>query len=82
MIQFGRIEMRDVRMSYPGESGLTLDGLDMELPAQARTALVGGMGNSKIAIANILAGICKAQSGSVKVDGLDLSEYEKRKLRS
>ena len=74
--------MRDVKMSYPGESSLTFDGLDMELPAQARTALVGGMDHSKIAIAKIIARVCKIQSGSVKVDGLDLSEYDLRKLRS
>ena len=54
----------------------------MELPAQARTALVGGMGHSKIAIAQIIARICEPHSGSVKVDGLDLNEYDKRKLRS
>jgi len=62
-----------------------LDGLNLEVPLGEFLALMGPSGSGKTTLLNLIAGIDRATSGSVRVAGTDLtplSEGELAKWRS
>ena len=62
-----------------------LDGLNLEVPLGEFMALMGPSGSGKTTLLNLIAGIDRATSGSVRVAGTDLtplSEGELAKWRS
>ena len=76
----GRIEFEDVTFAYdPGRPVLHDVSFDVE-PGQT-VALVGPTGAGKTTIANLIPRFYDATSGSVRVDGFDLREVERRSLR-
>jgi len=76
----GRIEFEDVTFAYdPGRPVLYDVSFDVE-PGQT-VALVGPTGAGKTTIANLIPRFYDATSGSVRVDGFDVREVERRSLR-
>jgi len=57
-----------------------LDGVALELPAGAFTAIMGPSGSGKSTLMHVLAGLDKPTSGTVTIDGVDLSTLDDRKL--
>ena len=57
-----------------------LDGLDLDVPAGAFTALLGPSGSGKTTLLNLVAGIDRATSGSLVVDGQDLTSMSRSRL--
>jgi len=53
-------------------SGRGLGPLDLDLPAGARLAVVGGIGSGKTILLQVLAGLREVQSGSLTLDGAPL----------
>ncbi|HHX28978.1 MAG TPA: ABC transporter ATP-binding protein [Firmicutes bacterium] len=66
------LEMSAVHKSY-GEGTPVLNGATFSIHPGDRTFLVGPSGSGKSTILNIAAGLVKADSGSVKLCGVDLS---------
>src|SRR3954465_13003629 len=78
------IECRQLtRENRPGENVIKpLDQLDLDVEAGGFLALMGPSGSGKTTLLNLIAGIDQATSGSLKVDGQDLSRMSRSKLAS
>jgi putative ABC transport system ATP-binding protein len=57
-----------------------LDQLDLSLPATKHLALLGDSGSGKTTLLHVLAGLLKADSGSVSVNNQELSSLNEPKL--
>jgi len=69
------LDIRFEQVSFAYEPGRpVLDGLDLELPAGQRIALVGPSGAGKSTLVNLLLGFVRPQEGRITVNGLDLAE--------
>jgi ATP-binding cassette subfamily B protein len=73
----GHITFRDVRFSYPGAaSGEALAGVDVDIEAGERVALVGETGAGKSTIVKLVARFYDPTAGTVLVDGTDLRDFD------
>jgi putative ABC transport system ATP-binding protein len=57
-----------------------LDGVSVDFPEGAFTAIMGPSGSGKSTLMHILAGLDRPTEGSVTIDGVDLSELDDGKL--
>jgi ATP-binding cassette subfamily B protein len=62
-----------VSFAYPGTTTLVLDDVTLHLPAGAVVAIVGENGAGKSTLVKLLAKMYEPTSGSILVDGADLS---------
>ena len=76
----GRISFDQVSFSYDNEN-YVLKEIDIQVRPGEQIALVGHTGSGKSTVMNLLFGYYHPQKGSVKIDGMDFVEYDKRKLR-
>eukprot|EP00928_Gymnodinium_smaydae_P054860 TRINITY_DN38558_c0_g1_i1.p1 TRINITY_DN38558_c0_g1~~TRINITY_DN38558_c0_g1_i1.p1 ORF type:complete len:693 (-),score=94.59 TRINITY_DN38558_c0_g1_i1:342-2420(-) len=64
------VKFEDVHFAYPTRSDMpVLNGLNMDIPAGSRVALLGSSGSGKSTVAHILAGLYNPIAGQVLVDG-------------
>ena len=77
----GRIELRDVTMTYPGAATPALRDVSLEVEAGTTIALVGadGVGQDDARLAH--PRLYDVDSGAVLVDGADVSQVELTSLR-
>ncbi|HEY6674633.1 MAG TPA: ABC transporter ATP-binding protein [Rubrobacteraceae bacterium] len=76
----GRIQFEDVTFAYdPGRS--VLHDVSFHIEPGQTVALVGPTGAGKTTIANLIPRFYDATGGSVRVDGFDVREVERRSLR-
>jgi len=76
------IECRKLTRSFTkGETLITpLKDLDLDVEAGTFLALMGPSGSGKSTLLNLIAGIDKATSGSLKIDGRELSSMGRSEL--
>jgi putative ABC transport system ATP-binding protein len=76
------IECRQLTREYRrGETIVRpLDQLDLDVDAGTFLALMGPSGSGKTTLLNLIAGIDRPSSGSLKVGGVELSELSRTKL--
>jgi ATP-binding cassette, subfamily B, bacterial len=70
----GDVRLRDVSFRYTPGSPWTLQGIDAEIPAGTRTALVGETGSGKTTLAYLVARLYEPERGSVSIDGVDIRD--------
>jgi len=72
----------DLRRRFgEGEAAVdALDGISLTLPAGAFTAIMGPSGSGKSTLMHVLAGLDKPTSGTISIDGTDLSTLDDKKL--
>ncbi len=76
----GNIEFKDMHFSYvPGEP--VLKHLNLSVKAGQKVAIVGATGSGKTTIVNLLTRFYELDSGSITVDGVDITDIPKEKLR-
>ncbi|BBN82229.1 ABC transporter ATP-binding protein [Pseudoalteromonas sp. A25] len=63
-----------------GEKHRILKDLDLEIPKAQHVALLGDSGSGKTTLLHILAGLLKPESGSVKINGLELNGLNDKAL--
>jgi ATP-binding cassette, subfamily B, bacterial len=72
----GRIELRDVRFRYTGQSQDALDAVSLSVAPGETVALVGQTGAGKSTVVKLIARFYDASSGRVLVDGTDVRDYD------
>jgi len=64
-----------------GEAAVeALDGVTLELPQGAFTAIMGPSGSGKSTLMHVLAGLDTPTAGTVTIDGVDLSTLDDKRL--
>jgi thiol reductant ABC exporter CydC subunit len=61
------IELKGVSVRYQSDRGLALDGLDLDLPAGRRIAVVGPSGAGKSTLLGLLAGSVEPSAGTLAI---------------
>jgi ABC-type bacteriocin/lantibiotic exporter with double-glycine peptidase domain len=74
------IRFEDVAVQAAGHP--ILDGVQLEIPASARVAIVGASGAGKSSLVGLLLGLQSASQGRVLIDGEPLTEESVRRLRA
>jgi putative ABC transport system ATP-binding protein len=76
------VEGRDLKRRYgSGEAAVdALAGVTVEFPAGRFTAIMGPSGSGKSTLMHVLAGLDRPTSGSVRVDGVELTDLDDRAL--
>ncbi|WP_434742842.1 thiol reductant ABC exporter subunit CydC [Micromonospora sp. SH-82] len=70
-----RVRFESVTVRYRAGAAPALEGLDLELPAGRRIAVVGPSGAGKSTLAAVLTGAVRPTTGRVTLDGVDLTGY-------
>ena len=77
----GNIEFKDMYFSYvPGEP--VLKNLNLSVKAGQKVAIVGATGSGKTTIVNLLTRFYELDSGSITIDGVDITDIPKDVLRT
>jgi ATP-binding cassette subfamily B protein len=77
----GTVKFDAVSLSYGPEAPDALVGVDLDVPAGAKVALVGPSGSGKTSLAALLARLYDPTEGSVSIDGVDLRDIDLPSLR-
>ena len=69
------VRVRDLRLTVQSSAGPVniLQGLDLDIETGAAVGIVGPSGSGKTSLLMVLAGLERASSGSVRVDGHELT---------
>jgi ATP-binding cassette subfamily B protein len=76
----GRIEFRDVTVSFDGSDALS--GVSLEIPAGSTVAIVGHTGSGKTTLVSLIPRMLDPTAGAVLFDGVDVRDYSPEELRS
>ncbi|KAL0935128.1 ABC bile acid [Colletotrichum truncatum] len=78
----GRVEVKDLVVSYADDLAPVLKGLTFSVKKNERIGVVGRTGAGKSSLTLALFRFLEARSGSIHVDGLDISKIKLHDLRS
>ena len=78
----GRIDFKNVSFSYKGSIGNTLTNIDLDIKDGESVAFVGRSGAGKTTLMSLLPRFYDGFSGEISVDGISLSDYDIKNLRS
>ena len=76
------IEMRNVSFRYPGREDNALNHIDLTIQPNEHIAIVGENGAGKTTIVKLLFRFYDPDFGCIKLDGVDLKEYDVYAVRS
>ena len=76
----GAIEFKDVWLSYRPDEPV-LRGISFTVRPGEKVALVGATGGGKTSIISALCRFYEIESGAIRVDGIDIREWNKQELR-
>lgn len=77
----GRVEFRGVSFRYSGERKGSLHEVDLSVEPGETVALVGASGAGKSTLVNLLLRFYEPDSGSIRLDGIDIRERNAASLR-
>ena len=77
-----RVRLEKARVQYEPGGPLALDGVDLDLVAGKRVALVGPSGAGKSTVAAVLLRFCDLASGTATLGGHDLRAYRADDVRT
>jgi len=78
---FREIAFKDVRFTYSGANRPALDGINLQVKAGERIAIVGSSGSGKTTLANMVPRFFDAQEGTILLNDRPLSDYTLPSLR-
>jgi ABC-type multidrug transport system fused ATPase/permease subunit len=73
-----RLELVDVHYAYPNAERGALAGLDLAIQARTTVGIVGGTGAGKTTAVDVLLGLLRPQRGSLRVDGVEVTDARVR----
>jgi ATP-binding cassette subfamily B protein len=68
------IRLHDVGFAYPGTDRMTLEHVDLHLPAGATVAIVGENGAGKTTLVKLLTRMYEPTTGRITIEGVDLAD--------
>ena len=77
----GKVEFKNVAFSYNPDTDLITD-LNLDIKSGMRVAIVGPTGCGKTTLINLIMRFYELNSGSISIDGYDISELTRQSLRS
>ncbi|RSL32565.1 ABC transporter ATP-binding protein [Salibacterium salarium] len=77
----GEISFENVKFQYEEDSDEVLHNLNFSVKAGETIALVGMSGGGKSTLVGLIPRFYDVTSGSIKLDGIDIRDYEVRSLR-
>ena len=77
----GAVSLKKVGYRYPGSEGSALSGVDMEIAAGEKVALIGGTGSGKSTLVRLLTGLSAPTYGELLFDGKPVSEISEQRIR-
>ena len=79
----GNISFNDVSFSYSDEtSENVLSNITFSCESGEKLGIIGSTGAGKTTLMNLLCGFYKINSGSIKIDNIDINEIDRRELRN
>jgi ATP-binding cassette subfamily C protein len=63
--------VENLSFDYKAGNGNTISGISMEIPAGSQVAFIGTSGAGKSTIADLILGLLKPSSGSVRINGIN-----------
>lgn len=78
----GDLSFKQVNLSYQDDDRLALQDICLDIPAGQSVALVGASGSGKSTMANLVPRFYLPSSGSITLDGHELSDLTLASLRS
>jgi len=77
----GRIDFEKVRFRYPTAQRNALERLEISIKEGELIGLVGKSGSGKSTVAKLLQALYLPQEGIIRIDGIDIREYDIEHLR-
>ena len=77
----GFIEFQNVTFSYPDEEKKALDDVSFKIVPGERVGIVGKIGSGKTTLEKLVLGLYKPNSGTILIDGIDISQIDPADLR-
>ncbi|MGI6752174.1 MAG: ABC transporter ATP-binding protein [Anaerovoracaceae bacterium] len=78
----GKVEFIDVTYRYKGAEEPALQGISFTAEPGQVTAIIGGTGSGKTTLVSLIPRLYDVESGSVKVNGIDVREQPLKVLRN
>lgn len=76
----GLVSFKNVYYAYPGASVYALKDVSFDLPEGSVLIVLGGSGSGKSTILKLVLGLIRPESGSILVDGEEITEMSEREL--
>lgn len=76
----GSLSFKDITFKYGNDK--IFDNLSFEIEGKKTVAIVGATGSGKSTLAYLLPRLYEAESGSIEIDGVDITELKLDELRS
>jgi ATP-binding cassette subfamily B protein len=77
----GRVEFLNLRFKYQGATTFALDGATFQVQVGQTLGVVGRSGSGKTTVARLLQRLHSDYEGLIKIDGVDVREYDDTHLR-
>ncbi|MFP4006127.1 MAG: ABC transporter ATP-binding protein [Candidatus Hadarchaeia archaeon] len=77
----GRVTFEEVYFSYDAKE-CVLRGINLDVPPKKNVALVGPSGSGKTTLVRLIPRLYDVDSGSVKVDGVNVKNWDLKELRN
>lgn len=78
----GHVEFSNVRFKYKGALTYALNGVSFEVPPGTTLGVMGRSGSGKTTVTRLLQRLHSDYQGLIKIDGVDVREYDVDHLRS
>jgi ATP-binding cassette subfamily B protein len=75
------IEFKNVSFKYPNAAECVAEGIDFFVKRGETVAIIGGTGSGKSTVVNLLPRFYDATGGQILISGVDIREYDLKKLR-
>ena len=77
----GTVEFDHVRARYHGASAESLEGISFRAEAGQTIGIIGGTGSGKSTLVDLIPRFYDVTGGVVRIDGVDVREYDREHLR-
>lgn len=75
------LEFNEVDFRYPGAEKRALKNIDFSMKDGERLAIIGGTGSGKSTLANLILRLYDIESGSIKINDIDITQMKQKDLR-